>query len=564
MKKLLSITVSLILMAIALCAVSFIAYAEDFDEKLEENVVLTVNTDFKDGTAATTDALSVDMTTADGTTPFPASDITFTVKKGASSDEAESFDRANNVYSVTCSFRIKQGDEYRYLDENVKPAIILNGSTLGKSSVIIEDEIVFDEGTDHQVNTGKYRGVSFTIYFYNISYNTGEFIGFFNTGAKVEVSAKTAPEGQYFRRWSVVYREGEPQNGEFDYPTSENAVMTVDKAAKIIVTPVYANILYADIDGTFAIGTTPSFRDVKITGKNGYTAIVNSLIYRDANGNPTIYKLADDVPFYTMVFNVSFNKDGTPEGVNAKYVRFTVNGVEIPTSAVVKTDENSVNVSVKFNNVTLDGKECLGFYNEGMRIKISAPSVSGKHFVKWSGTYSHPKKDIAFENAKSAVTYFTVGDKRNSLETSYENHNFGNNLKVCSVCGAANPDYKEPEKPTDKTTPTPAPSAKTVKKANPMTVKVKKLKVSLKKLKKKKKLKFSVKKALDIKNAQGKLTYKKVKGSKKIKVSKKTGKITVKKGLKKKTYTIKIKVTAAGNSIYKAKSKTVKVKIKVK
>ena len=44
----------------------------------------------------------------------------------------------------------------------------------------------------------------------------------------------------------------------------------------------------------------------------------------------------------------------------------------------------------------------------------------------------------------------------------------------------------------------------------------------------------------------------------------KNGKITVKKGLKKKTYTIKIKVTAAGNSAYNAKSKTVKVKIKVK
>ena len=196
MKKLLSVSISLILMAIALCAVSFVAYAGDYDEIIEENTVLTVNTDFKDGTAVSTDALSVDMTTDDGTASFPASDITFTVKKGASSDEVESFDKANNVYSVTCSFRIKQGEEYRYLNETVKPAIILNGVTLEKGSVIIEDEIVLNEGTEQQINTGKYRGVSFTLYFYNISYDTGECIGFYNTGAKVEVTARTAPAGQ--------------------------------------------------------------------------------------------------------------------------------------------------------------------------------------------------------------------------------------------------------------------------------------------------------------------------------------------------------------------------------
>ncbi|MBR2547411.1 MAG: hypothetical protein IKF07_04390 [Eubacterium sp.] len=57
----------------------------------------------------------------------------------------------------------------------------------------------------------------------------------------------------------------------------------------------------------------------------------------------------------------------------------------------------------------------------------------------------------------------------------------------------------------------------------------------------------------------------KVKGSRKISINKKTGKITIKKGLKKGTYKVKIKVKAAGNDKYKAsKWKKVTCKIRVR
>ena len=62
---------------------------------------------------------------------------------------------------------------------------------------------------------------------------------------------------------------------------------------------------------------------------------------------------------------------------------------------------------------------------------------------------------------------------------------------------------------------------------------------------------------------QGKLSYTKSSGDKKILIDKKTGKLTVKKGLKKGTYKVKIKVKAAGNSSYKAGTKTVTVTVKV-
>ena len=97
------------------------------------------------------------------------------------------------------------------------------------------------------------------------------------------------------------------------------------------------------------------------------------------------------------------------------------------------------------------------------------------------------------------------------------------------------------------------------KKANTMTVKAKTVKA-----KAAKKTAVKKSKAFTIRNAKGKVTFKKVKGNKKIKISK-NGKITIKKGLKKgKTYKLKVKVTANGNSVFAAKSKTVTVKIKVK
>ena len=71
-------------------------------------------------------------------------------------------------------------------------------------------------------------------------------------------------------------------------------------------------------------------------------------------------------------------------------------------------------------------------------------------------------------------------------------------------------------------------------------------------------------KAFSISKAQGKITFKQVTKNKKIVVSK-TGNVTVKKGLKKgKIYKIKVKVTAAGNTKYMAKTVPVTLKIKIK
>lgn len=98
------------------------------------------------------------------------------------------------------------------------------------------------------------------------------------------------------------------------------------------------------------------------------------------------------------------------------------------------------------------------------------------------------------------------------------------------------------------------------KKANTMKVSTKAKTVSASKVKSK-----AVTVApIVVKNAKGKVTYKKVSGAGALKVNTKTGKVTVKKGTKSGVYKAKVKVRVAGNASYKAASKTVTVKVVVK
>ncbi len=110
-------------------------------------------------------------------------------------------------------------------------------------------------------------------------------------------------------------------------------------------------------------------------------------------------------------------------------------------------------------------------------------------------------------------------------------------------------------------------SFKIKKAANPLKVKKGK-KVTIrgatkgKKGKLKKTRKLDVYKVIKFKNkGKGPRTYLKKSGSKKISISKKTGKITLKKGIKKGTYKFKVRVKAAGTKNYKARTRTVTITV---
>ena len=102
------------------------------------------------------------------------------------------------------------------------------------------------------------------------------------------------------------------------------------------------------------------------------------------------------------------------------------------------------------------------------------------------------------------------------------------------------------------------------KKTNTLKVKGRTATVRYSKLRKKTQTLTRSKVITFTKKGWGTITYSKTSGNKKITISKNTGKVTVKKGLKKGTYTVKFKVKASGDDYYKAGSQTVKAKIRVK
>jgi len=105
---------------------------------------------------------------------------------------------------------------------------------------------------------------------------------------------------------------------------------------------------------------------------------------------------------------------------------------------------------------------------------------------------------------------------------------------------------------------------KNLEKKDKQTMKVSAKKITLKaSVVRKKTQAISRSKAFKVSKAAGKVTFKKTKGNKKITVAS-NGKITVKKGLKKGTYRIRVKVKAAGDGNHKAGSKTVTVRIRIK
>lgn len=124
---------------------------------------------------------------------------------------------------------------------------------------------------------------------------------------------------------------------------------------------------------------------------------------------------------------------------------------------------------------------------------------------------------------------------------------------IASVLGSDG-DYVPPTPPSP---PTPA-----EKKSNPMSAKGKTVNVTIAALSSKSQT-ISRKKAIAISNAKGTVTYAKKSGNNKITINRSTGKITVKKGLGKGTYKLRVNVKASGNSSYKAKTVTVTVTIKV-
>ena len=166
---------------------------------------------------------------------------------------------------------------------------------------------------------------------------------------------------------------------------------------------------------------------------------------------------------------------------------------------------------------------------------------------------SDPNYDIAVNSLTGEVTYKNTDRSGFTYVAIVAVDNVADSVKpedaFVKVTYKESADVEEPEDTT--------PSLVT----NPITVKGKTVKVKYAKLKKKNQtVKASA--AVKVTDAVGKITYKKKSGNKKITIAK-SGKITVKKGLKKGTYKVKVTIKAAGNDAIDAGSKVATVKIKV-
>lgn len=105
---------------------------------------------------------------------------------------------------------------------------------------------------------------------------------------------------------------------------------------------------------------------------------------------------------------------------------------------------------------------------------------------------------------------------------------------------------------------------KIVKRANPLKVKAKKAQTVKFKSLKKKAQSIAVGKLLSVSGARGALAYKKVGGDKKIAMNAKTGKVTLKKGMKKGSYALKVQVRASGDATFEPAAVKATVRIRVK
>ena len=318
-----------------------------------------------------------------------------------------------------------------------------------------------------------------------------------------------------------------------------------------------------------------------------------------ASGSPAHIRetyTPDQAGTYTMTVNLTYTLSGMSVDSSSYTVTFQVQKGGTSANAV-----GSIRYDGLYSNIQDDTNSVFRFYEDGTSIqasigqtdkdKVSFPRPNWFHKDHFSFNYSPNTYTINGNNinikstSESGTVEYngTIGE--NKIKLSWHSYINGNNggpevfefypfSKLEAWQEEARKYTTDDVKNDSKVTPTADDTSKSnsttssetkttvTKKANPMAVAVKKVTVSFKTLKKKN-VSFAAKKAFTIKKAKGKVTYKKTAGSKKIIVSK-AGKITVKKGLKKGKYPIKVKVTAAGNKTYKAKSKTVKLTITVK
>lgn len=351
----------------------------------------------------------------------------------------------------------------------------------------------------------------------------------------------TGPE-ELLTYWDPV-EEGTPGNLRVLLPNEEHSYRfepEEDQADRTAIDIVYAGELISFASETPASGTIDPNGTVSVNNEEGEFSLT---VARDDLEGKGLYD--------------TYSVEGSGQGTTT--MSTSGEGVEISgddiTGATVKASNYN---EVASSEITRSGSVKYGRDQSGYdRIEyiyekpINKATVSGLKNRTYTGKPIH-------QNLKITLDGKTLKEKTD-YKVAYKNCVSAGTAKV-TITGIG--DY----------TGTITKSFKINKAANPLKIKAKTATVKYSKLKKKAQTLGTSKLIKFTQKGQGKITYtisSVKKGSKsfksKITLNKKNGKATVKKGLKKGTYKVKVKVKAAGNSNYKASAwKKVTFKVKVK
>lgn len=312
----------------------------------------------------------------------------------------------------------------------------------------------------------------------------------------------------------------------------------------------------------------------------------------DSKGNVTI-KAAGTVTI-TIAAKATENYNAATRTVTVKIAK-----VAQAQSITVSVKNSNGVISRKYGDkaFSLGAKAKTGLTYKSSNTKVATVDSKGNVTIKAAGTATITITAKATQDYKAATRTVTVKvakvQKAQSITVSVKNSNgvisrkYGDkafslgakaktgltykssNTKIATVDGKGNVTIKAPG--TVKITITAKASGDYKTAAKTLTVKIAKKNATIKTKTSAKTIKYAtLKKKAQVftlgvsVNSKGALTYKKLFGSSAITVNSKNGKLTVKKGLKKGTYKVKVQIKSAAKGNYNAGSKTVTVTVKVK
>ena len=310
------------------------------------------------------------------------------------------------------------------------------------------------------------------------------------------------------------------------------------------------NPLYTDDDGNYAWDVPEGWWRVKYELSGYKTTYSEWMQVPPPQTNVHINMIKELNP---KVESITFNEAGNIEVLFDTYMK-----PESVKNIIIKNLENdSIEYNLIYNKTETDTSGTV--YSKSFvldaDIDLNESNISSVYVPKTVVSYYDVSSETYTKEFGTPIAETTEATQPSSDNPTEQTQPVTDN--------PTEPHTDNPTEPTQSVTESP----KTKKKPNPVKITVKTKTVKLKKLKKK----AQKVKAITVKNAKGKVTYKLVKSGitkkirKLIKINSK-GVITIKcwKKAKKGTYKIKVHITVQGNSKYKPKTvnKVVKVKIK--